>query len=489
MPVFMKRFFRFLNDTTGTLRERTVRSSVWITLSSMFAYVFDMVNYLILARLLVPEIFGLVSIVVLIQRGIDVLTRTSFKHALIYRQDSERNAADTAWVLNIIRGVILFVLIFLAAPWISKFYAQPILSRAIKFIAFVFILDGFQNVNLVLFEKSLDFKKIALARIVQSFLSCALVLTLAFTLRSLWALLIGILFHSVYNLCVSFLIQKKRPRFRFDKTLASELIRYSKYVTGAGILVFLTTRGDDAIIGKLLGMRELGFYTYAYLIANLPSTHFTKILSQVIFPSYSTISGDRTKLKNAYLSVLKLISYVAIPAGIGIFLLSQEIVLLLLGAVWEPVILPLQILVVFGVVRALAASTGPIFKAVGKPDIIFYVTLCKLVVILAIVFPLTKTYGTVGAALAVTLPMLLEQLFLWKILSKTIHAPVTQIVKCMLNPGLSGLIIAGITTSLMFFLPATEIVALIFYFLLIIFLGAMLAYIMDKKFFLRILSG
>ena len=489
MPALIKRLFQFLNGTTGTVRERTVRSSVWITLSSVLAYVVDLINYLILARLLVPEIFGLVSIVVLIQRGINVLTQTSFKHALIYRQDSERNAADTAWVLNILRGVILFVLVFLAAPWISNFYGQPILSRAIKFVAFVFILDGLQNVNLVLYEKSLDFKKIALSRIVRSILSCAIVLSLAFILRSLWALLIGILFHSAYNLCVSFIIQKKKPRFHFEKTSAAELIHYSKYVTGAGILVFLTTRGDDAIIGKLLGMRELGYYTYAYLIANLPSTHFTKVLSEVIFPTYSTISGDLVKLKTAYLSVAKLVSYVAIPAGVAIFLLAEPIVLLLLGPVWEPVISPLKILVLFGMVRSLAATTGPIFKAVGKPDIIFYVTLSKLLVIIAIIFPLTKTYGIEGAALAVTAPMLLEQLFLWRILSKTIQVPVIDIGKCIVIPGLSGLLIAGVLLFFMSFLPATEIIILVSYFLLTISLGAMVPFILDKKYILRVLNG
>ncbi len=211
-----------------------MRSSVWITLSSLFSYVFDLVNSIVLARLLAPEVFGLVSIVVLIRLGIDVVTRTSFKHALIFRQDNDSGAADTAWVLNILRGVILFALIILAAPWISGFYSQPVLSKAIRFIALVFILDGFQNINLVLFEKSLDFKKIALSRIVRSFLSCIIVLCLAFVLRNLWALLIGILFNSFYNLIVSYLIQKKKPRFKFDKTLAGELIHYSKYVTGAG---------------------------------------------------------------------------------------------------------------------------------------------------------------------------------------------------------------------------------------------------------------
>jgi PST family polysaccharide transporter/lipopolysaccharide exporter len=288
---------------------------------------------------------------------------------------------------------------------------------------------------------------------------------------------------------VSFIIQKKKPRFHFDKKLAGELIHYSKYITGAGIFVFLTIRGDDAIVGKIVGMRELGFYTYAYLIANLPSTHLTKIFSEVIFPSYSAISGDRIKLKNAFLSVLKLVSYIAIPAGVGIFILSKEIVLLLLGTNWEPVIGPLQILIIFGVTRSLAATTGPIFKAIGKPNIIFYVTLGKLLVILAIIFPLTITYGIVGAALAVTLPMLTEQLLLWKILSKTIHVSISEIISRIALPGVTGLIIAGVVISLKYCFPANEIVVLGLYFMLVIFLMGTVSFVLDKKYFLRVLNG
>jgi O-antigen/teichoic acid export membrane protein len=485
----VKKFFQFLNGTAGSVREKTVRSSIWVTLSSLSSYVFDLINSIVLARLLVPEVFGLVSIVVLIYNGIDVVTRTSFKHALIYKQENVSGAADTAWVLNIIRGAALFALIVLAAPWISGFYAQPVLTKAIRFIALVFILDGFQNINLVFFEKSLDFKKIALSRIVRSFLSCALVLTLAFVMRNLWALLIGVLFRSIYNLIVSYLIQKKKPRFEFNKDLAGELIHYSKYVTGAGILVFLTTRGDDAIIGKMLGMKELGYYTYAYLIANLPSTHFTKVFSQVIFPTYSTIGGEPLRLKDAYLKVLKLVSWVAIPAGVGIFILSKEIVLLLLGEVWYPVIPPLRILIVFGVVRSLAATTGPIFKAVGKPNIIFYVTLGKLLVILAIIFPLTKNYGISGAALAVTIPMLFEQLFLWKILSKTIAFALSEIGKLIVAPCLAGILIACLTTMFKFYLPVNTIMLLCVHCLLIILIWSACMLALDRQYFLRIING
>ncbi len=236
-------------------------------------------------------------------------------------------------------------------------------------------------------------------------------------------------------------------------------------------------------------MKELGFYTYAYLIANLPSTHFTKVFSEVIFPSYSRISGERLKLKNAYLSVMKFVAYIAFPMGAGIFMFSKEIVRLLLGEVWDPVISPLQILVVFGIVRSLAATTGPVFKAVGKPNIIFYVTLGKLIVILATIFPLIKAYGIMGAALAVTLPMLFEQLFLWKIVSRTISVSLPEIGKSMIFPCITGLVIAGCVAILKSFFPAHSILTLGLYFLFIIILASSISLLMDKKFFLRVLNA
>ena len=485
----VQRLIRFLNDASGTHRSKTVRSSMWIGLSSLIAKSFDLVISVILARLLVPEIFGLVGIVIFIQQGIEVLTQTSFKQALIYRQDNVEQSVDTAWILSVIRGFLLFVLVFSAAPWISEFYGQPLLSKAVRFIALIFILDGFYNINMVLFDKSLDFKKIAISRMLGSFLYGSVALSLALASKSIWALLIGMIFRSLYSLCVSYLIQKRKPRFHFSKKLAGELIRYSKYVTGAGILVFFTTRGDDAIIGKILGMRELGFYAYAYMIANLPATHVTNILSEVFFPSYSVISGDTEKLRKIYLSVCKFVAYIAIPTGAGIFVLSRELVVLLLGAQWEPVIGPLKILLLFGVTRSLAATTGPVFKAVGKPNIIFYLTLGKLVFILSIIYPLTKSFGIMGSSAAVTIPMVAEQLYLWVILKKILNVSLRDIGLQLSRPFITGLVTAGTLTSLRVYFPVEEVLALGFHILLGIAVCGALAFALDRKYFMRILNG
>lgn len=435
---FVKTFAGFLSSTSGSLRVRTLRAGIWITGSTVALRLFEVVSSVLLARLLMPKAFGVVSIVLFIRNGIDVFTKTSFKAALIYRKNDVGAAADTAWVLNLCRGVLLAVMSFLAAPAIAGFFRDPALGPAIRFISVVFVLDGFSNVKLVLFDKSLNFKKIAVARVIGGFCSTGLVIALAFAWRSLWALLFGIVFNSVFDFVVSYLIQKETPRLAFDAKIARELFHYGKYVTGTGILVYLTTRGDDAVVGRLLGMEKLGFYAYAYAIANLPATHLTRVLSEIVFPSYSTVADDLPKLGQAYLAVHKLVAYVALPFGVLLAVFSREVVVLALGPGWASAVVPLRILIVFGVVRAFAATTGPVFKAVGRPSVMFWVVLAKLVLIVAILIPLIRLWGLAGAALAVTVPMVLEQFYLWAILKRMIAVPPGRIFGQMGIPALSS---------------------------------------------------
>lgn len=479
----MKTFGGFLSSTSGSLRTRTLRAGIWITGSTVALRLFEVISSVLLARLLVPKIFGVVSIVLFIRNGIDIFTKTSFKAALIYRKNDVEAAADTAWVLNVLRGVVLAVAMFLAAPLIAGFYREPALGPAIRFISVVFVLDGFSNVNMVLFDRALDFKKIAVARLIGGFVYAALVTTLAFALRSLWALLIGMIFNSAYDLAVSYLIQKKKPRLGFDRGIARDLFHYSKYVTGTGILVYLTTRGDDAVVGKLLDMEQLGFYAYAYAIANFPATHLTRVLSEIVFPSYSAVADDLPKLGQAYLAVHRLVAYVALPVGVLLAVFSREVVVLALGPAWAPAVVPLRILIVFGVVRSFAATTGPVFKAVGRPSVMFWIVLAKLVLILAVLIPLTRLWGLAGAALAVTVPMILEQFYLWAVLKRMIAVPPGRVFKQLRIPATSSVLMGAAIVLWKFAFPVRALVPLIMVILGALLLHGGVSWAFDRSFF------
>lgn len=476
-----KKLLQFMNASEGSVKQKMLRGSLWLGIGSIILRFMELIRSVILARLLLPEVFGLMGILHLLREGITQLSRMSFGDAIIYRKTKIDESINTAWVLNIFRGLLLCILLYFLSPVITSFYGEEVLNDAIKVLGFVFIFDGCSNMYMVLYRKNIEFKQIALLNLVTEFVGIVIVISLAFYLRSVWALLFGMLFSSLTKMLLSFKVAKKTPSFSFDKQLAWEMFHYSKYLTGAGILMFLTTRLDDGLVGKLLGMQELGFYINAYFFGNLPATHVTAILAPLIFPTYSHFNQDPERLNKLFLKVLKVVSFITIPAAFGILALSEEIASVLLGEIWLPMVPALQILVFFGLFRSVAACTGPLFNALGKPKVIFWIMLGKLIVIAAIIYPLTVNYGITGTALAVTVPMTLEQFFLWPLVKKITGIPVRTLIAQMIKPFFLAALMYGLITLLKTAIPLTSIPLFFLYVFFGILIYGIGIFVFDKE--------
>ena len=472
---------RFMNSSEGSVKHKFLRSSLWLGLASIVLRFMELVRSVILARLLLPEVFGVMGIIHLLREGITQLSQTSFNQAIIYRKTKIEESVNTAWVLNIIRGFILFALMLFLSPLIASFYDEEFLNTGIKILGIVFIFEGLYNVNMVLYQKNIDLKKIAILNMTTNAVGIIVVIVLAYYLRNVWALLVGIIFTSIANVSLSYFITEKKPKFSFDSSLAWEMFHYAKYLTGAGIIYFLTKRLDDGLIGKLLGMRELGFYINAYFFANLPSTHIHSLLSPLIFPTYSYYNQDQEKLNQLFLRVFKVISTVSIPASFGVLALSDEIASVLLGKIWEPMVPALKILVFFGLFRALAGCTGPLLNAMGKPEITFWIMFGKLAMIAIIIYPLTVEYGIMGTAIAITIPMLLEQIYLWFVIKRLTSIKILTLLGVVIRPTLLAGVMYAFIMFLKTILPLTSIPLFFFYVLIGILVYGAGILIFDKE--------
>ena len=469
-----------MNVSDGSVKHKIMRSGLWLGIGSMLLRFMELIRSVILARLLLPEVFGLMGILHLLRQGIQQFTMMGFGDAIIYRDTKIDECVNTAWILNIIRGLLLFVLLYFLSPVISSFYGEDILDIGIKVLAIVFIFDGFSNTYMVLYRKNIDFKKIAILNLVTGFLGIIIVIILAYYLRSVWALLFGVLFSSFVKMLLSYHIAEKTPKFFFDKDLAWEMFHYSKYLTGAGILVFLITRLDDGLVGKLLGMTELGYYINAYFFANLPATHITAVMGPLIFPSYAYYSQNQEKMNQLFLRVFKVISVITIPAAFGVLALSDEIASVLLGEIWLPMVPALKILVFFGLFRALGGCTGPLFKAMGKPKILFWVLFWKLIIIVAIIYPLTVNYGIIGAAIAVTIPMTLEQFYLWALIKRLTGISIKSMFSQIAKPFALALTMYASIMIMKTVLPLTSISLFFLYVLFGMLIYALGIFIFDR---------
>ena len=196
----------FLRRTDGTVAEKTIRSGFWVALSSLVVRNLELVRSILLARLLFPEFFGLMGIVAILTRGLEVFTRPGFTAAIIYRQQDAREAADATWSVNILRGLVLAGVTFAAAPLLAGFYDEPLLLPVVRVMAVVFVVDGLRNAHLVFLRKEMDFRRLARFEIVPSILQLAIVVAAAWYYRSVWALVVGQVAASVLRTAMSFLI-------------------------------------------------------------------------------------------------------------------------------------------------------------------------------------------------------------------------------------------------------------------------------------------
>jgi lipopolysaccharide exporter len=443
----LKRAFQFLDRTDGSLHHKAIRSGAWVGLSSAGMAVLSFARSIILARLLTPEIFGLMAVCSMAVRMIEIFTETGFGAALIHRQQRFEDARDTAFTLMVLRGIVLSVLAFFIAPWAAAFYNQPILDSLVAVVGISFILTGCKNVNLIALQKELDFKRLTYFEQAAGVLNFFVSVGLAYAFRSVWALVYAQVLSAAITTALSFIIVPGRVRFRLDFAIAKELFHYGKFITGLVIVVFLTRELDNAVIGKLLGMDALGYYVIAYTLANIPSTYLSTVLAKVLFPMFSKLQADRVALGVEYGRGIRLITAVVVPMSVGIAVLAPEMVAALYGPRWAPAVAPLQILAVFGCFRALWMLNGYLYNAIGKPRIDFYVNVARLIVMGTLLYPLTVSYGITGASLAVTAPMAVQFLVGIFLSRRVIEVPIATVLRSFAVAVGKGAVLVAVLVS------------------------------------------
>ncbi len=425
-----------MNDNDGLYRKARL-GGLLLSASNVLKVLLTLIRTIVVARFLAPDELGLMGILLFSLAVFESLSQTGFAAALIQQKKGVESYLDTAWIVSLARGIILYGLVFLAAPLVASFFNAPRAILLLKIVGIVFLFEGFKNIGVVIFRKELEFKKEFLFQQIEVFTDIFLTIGLAVILQNVWALAFGYLGGKGIKCLASYFIHPYRPRIAFDGKKAKELFRFGKHLLGSSIIVLLITQGDDAVVGKLLGVTALGFYVMAYKLSNMPATSITHVFSQVAFPIYSKLQDDPQGLRKAYLKALKYIAFVSIPASGGLLVLAPEVVKFFLGERWMEMVPAMRILCIFGIIRALGGTTGPLFQGVGRPDIITKLNLGKLLIIAVLIVPLTRQYGIVGASMAVTIPMIMDQAVSWHICARIIKGKVRQILS-VVAPSFAG---------------------------------------------------
>jgi len=393
-------FKRFL-EPGDTLSQRTVRSGVWLLGFRGVERAVGLVQIVILARVLSPTDFGIVGVAMLAMGALDAISQIGFDVALIQKKDDIRGYLDTAWSLDVVRGVGTFAIMVVSAPWIASFFRSPESTMIIRAVAFVPLLRGLVNSGVIYFQKDLEFRRYVAFEIAGTATNAVVSVVCAVLWRSVWALALGLVAGHVVRCAASYRLHPYRPRFRIDWAKAGEVFRFGKWIMANTIVNFVMVNGDNTVLGRLLGTASLGLYQVAFKISNIAMTEISRVLSRVTLPAFSKLQDHPEKLRAAFLKSLDLVISFAVPLSSVVFFLGPDLVRVFLGEKWTPMNTALKILAVSGLIRAIVATGASLYLSLYRPRLEFFTTVLSTAGMAIAVFPLTLRWGLTGTAAAV----------------------------------------------------------------------------------------
>lgn len=396
-----KSFYSRPNFLEEPLLKRVIHAGAWAFGLRIVNQLFSMIRIVILARILSPNDFGLFGIAVLALSALETFSQTGFQAALIQKNEDIRTYLDTAWMIQIIRALIIALILIGTAPFIANFFKTPAANGIIQVVGLSVLFQGFINVGVIYFQKELEFHKEFIYILSGNLADLIFAIVAAFTLRNAWALVFGLLAGNIVRLIVSYLIHPYRPRFRIEGKKVKELYTFGKWILGSSILFFVVTHGDDIFVSKVLGITALGLYLIAYRLSELPVTEITSVVKAVTFPAYSKLQGNTAKLKRAFLQTFEAVVFATLPISIGIFILGPDFIRVFLGSKWTEMIFALQILSISGFIQSITAPVGSLFWAVGQPKIGFIMNATRVLIMGILIYPLSLKLGITGTALSV----------------------------------------------------------------------------------------
>jgi len=356
------------------LKSKTISGVKWTTFSSVILALLQILQLVILARLLDPSIFGLMAITSVVIGFAQAFLDMGISNAIIHKQEVSHTQLSTLYWLNILSGVVLFIIVSLCAPLVALFYQEAELTNIIILVAMTFLIQPFGQQFVVLWQKELRFNDIAKVDVITKLLSLLVSVIFAYYNYGVYALVYGVLAGTLLQTLV-FIYKGFREytiSFVFQLGDVREFLSFGLYQMAEKTLNYFNSQIDTLLIGKLLGVETLGIYNIAKQIIMKPIQIINPIVSKVTFPVMAKIQNDTDRLKEIYLKTINLLSSINFPIYLFIIMTAPQLVVLMFGEKWVDAVIIVQILSIYGACRSTINPIGSLLLAKGRADWGFY---------------------------------------------------------------------------------------------------------------------
>jgi len=427
-----------------TLVQKALKGVFWTYFIYIVQRLLNLVVTMVLARILVPEQFGLVAYALLILSFIDAIRGFGVNDALVYTKTNIEESAESAFIINIVIGLVQFAFTYLLAPLAVHLIDDPQIVQVLRVIALNFIFDSLGKTHNAMLQKDLLFKQSSIPEIVANAVKGATSIILAFTGFGVWSIVYGQLVGTLARSAAKWIALGWIPKFRFYKAAARALWQYGMHVLAFMVLSIALEQADQMFIGTVLGAVQLGYYTIGVKIPELVIANFSLFISNSFFPYLTKFQDDLEKVVEGFMMTTKYTGLVTIPAGIGMAAVGRELILVFYGDKWEPAVVLLQVLALLGTMGTLQWSVGDVLKAIGKPEIPTRILVFEAIFTFPMIYIFVNINPTaMMASLANLIAMTFSAVIRMLVISAMLEIRFGSILKLFYSPFIGSMLMLG----------------------------------------------
>ncbi|MBE6291944.1 MAG: lipopolysaccharide biosynthesis protein [Bacteroidales bacterium] len=329
---------------SDSLKSKTVKGVMWSSIDRFTTQGISFVFSMLIARMLLPSDYGVIGMLAIFMSVSQCFIDSGFGTALVRKNDRTEEDFCTVFYFNIAVACICYALLFLASPYIARFYNLPLLESVTKVWGLNLIISSFAGIQNAQLTIAIDFKSRAKISVITTLFTGGIGLWLAYRGYGVWALVFQTLSSNILRTILLWAIVRWMPKLIFSWQSFKELFSFGSKLLASSLLDTVYNNIYPIVIGKFFSASSLGVYSRADSLARFPSSNITGVLQSVTFPVLSTIQDDETRLSNAYRRFLRISAFVIFPLMVGLSAVADPFIRLVLTDKWEGAIYLLQIL-------------------------------------------------------------------------------------------------------------------------------------------------
>ncbi|WP_299160560.1 lipopolysaccharide biosynthesis protein [uncultured Eudoraea sp.] len=389
-----------------SLKEKTYKGILWNAVEKFSVKGIKFIIGIILARLLIPEDFGLIGMIAVFIAISQTFIDSGMMSGLIQKQGRSNKDFSTVFVFNFGLSVLAYILLYVSAKYIALFYNTPVLIPIIKVVGINIIINALAIVQRARLIINMDFRTLAKVTISSEIISGFIAIYLAYNGYGVWSLVIKQIIVSIITLLLLWYLSRWKPSLLFSKQSFKNLFGFGSKLLIAGIYAQVMHQIYNVFIGKYYSAGQLGNYTQGKQLAVLPAETISGIIYQVTFPLLSGLQNDTTKMISVFRSLLKMSAFVMFPCMTGIAILAEPFITLFLGQKWLMAIPLMQWMCFARIFYAQSVLNLNILNAIGRSDLFLKVDLSKApigIIILLFTLPISVEAMVIGQVISSTI--------------------------------------------------------------------------------------